>query len=413
MWFGHSLRAPGRLGGLCWAAAAIAAIGCGDTTQPDEIAAVTVAPAAWLLDSVGATVAFEAEARDAGGTIATGVAVRWSSEDPAIASIDPSTGIAVAVGPGRVTITATAGTASGEGTLEVYLASHTPPFTAGETTFGRNSYVEYLAGDLPLVLSAPHGGYLQPDEIADRGYGVTDQDRNTQELIREIADEAFQLTGHYPHVVICNLHRIKLDANREVVEAAQGDPFAAHAWREYHAFIEEAEQTVTREYGRGMYFDLHGHGHDIQRLELGYLLSAAELALPDSLLNDPSLMLKSSIRALALQADTGFAGLVRGPSSLGALLATRGFPAVPSPTDPDPAGAPYFTGGYDTQRHGSRDGGTVSGIQVEANYTGVRDTESSRAAFAAAFVAAVRGYLGIHLGLQLQAAPAAAASGAR
>ena len=48
--------------------------------------------------------------------------------------------------------------------------------------FGRNSYVEYQPGELPIVITAPHGGREKPEEIADRVNGVISTDTNTLEL---------------------------------------------------------------------------------------------------------------------------------------------------------------------------------------------------------------------------------------
>ena len=93
--------------------------------------------------------------------------------------------------------------------------------------------------------------------------------------------------------------RTKLDPNRSLEEGAQGSPFAELAWAEFHAFIEVAEGTVAGAFGSGLYLDLHGHGHDIPRVELGYLLSAEDLGRPDAELDDPSIAAGSSIRALA------------------------------------------------------------------------------------------------------------------
>ena len=73
-------------------------------------------------------------------------------------------------------------------------------------------------------------------------------------------------------------------------------------------------------------------------------------------------------------------------------------PAIPSPDEPDPGGNPYFTGGYNVDRHGSRDGGPVSGIQIEMNYSGVRQTEQDRQAFAAVLAEAIGEFLRIHYG---------------
>src|SRR5690606_24474217 len=88
---------------------------------------------------------------------------------------------------------------------------------AGESLFGRNDYVEYIVGDLPLILTSGHGGALRPDEIATRTWGVTGADTNTRQLTLAIADEINARTGRYPHVIISHLHRSKLDPNREIV----------------------------------------------------------------------------------------------------------------------------------------------------------------------------------------------------
>ena len=277
----------------------------------------------------------------------------------------------------------------------------TTTFLPGEVYFGTQQYIEYQAGDLPIVLVAPHGGDLTPASIPDRTSGVTTRDRNTQEVARGFAATLFDRTGHRPHIVINRLHRIKLDANRDIGEAAQGNASAETAWREFHEFIEAAKDAVVDDFGRGLYIDLHGHGHVIQRLELGYLLSAADLERSDALLDDANLVAKSSIRALVGQSSAGFVALVRGAASMGGLLEPLGFPTVPSPTQPDPGGEPYFTGGYNTARHGSRDGGAISAMQIEMHFVGARDTEASRTAFAAALAEALEVYMATHFQVDL------------
>lgn len=278
-------------------------------------------------------------------------------------------------------------------------------YVAGETYYGRKEYIEYIAGDLPIILSAPHGGSMVPEEIPDRTQGTTVRDSRTEELARTFASTVHSRSGGYVHIIICRLRRTKLDANRDIDEAAQGNKWAEQAWHEYHDFIETAKQTVAETYGRGFYIDLHGHGHEIQRLELGYLLSSSDLELSDTVLNGSTYVSKSSIRTLANEADATFAELIRGPVSLGTLLEDLGYPAVPSTAQPNAGGAPYFTGGYSTQRHGSRSGGPISGVQIECNWTGVRSTTSFRTAFAQALAEALETYIETHYGFDLQTGP--------
>lgn len=268
--------------------------------------------------------------------------------------------------------------------------------TAGQRTFGPDSFIEWIAGNLPIVLSAPHGGSAAPSSIADRTIGTTTRDLNTEELARDIADAFEQRLGRRPHLIISRLHRRKLDPNREIVEAAAGNPVAENAWHEYHGFIEGAIAESRRTPAIGFYLDLHGHGHPIQRIELGYLLSAAKLELTDAQLDADPTAANNSARALAAHTERPLSLVVRGPLSLGAWLAREGYPAVPSPTDPSPGAAPYFEGGYSTERHGTSSDNRFAGVQVELNFTGIRDTPGNRQAVAAKLVIAIEGFLRDH-----------------
>ncbi len=294
------------------------------------------------------------------------------------------------------------------GGLSVVFEAHTIEALPGESYLGRNGYTEYLPGELPLVVSAPHGGDQRPAEIPDRTYGTMAQDRNTLDLALKIRNAVKARTGFYPYVILSRLHRTKLDPNREIVEAAQGDPESERAWWEFQTYIEEAERLVTEAYGEGFYIDLHGHGHPIDRLELGYMLSASDLANTDQNLSAQSYVNKSSVRALAQKPGIAFTSLIRGPSSLGSLFEGLGFPAVPSLNQPNPGSDPFFSGGYNTGRHGSRDGGTVSGVQIECNYPGVRDTDANRQAFAEALAEALEAFFPVFFDMELTATGQAA-----
>lgn len=271
---------------------------------------------------------------------------------------------------------------------------------ADSTYLGRNGYIEYRPGTLPLIISAPHGCSLRPAEIPDRTSGTTTMDLNTEELARAVAAAFEQATGERPHLVISRLHRIKLDPNRELGEAAGSNAYAQHAWREWMTFLEAAHSEVEADAG-GLYLDLHGHGHEIARLELGYLLTASQLAQSDAAIDAGALGAQSSVRSLVQRSGHSFSTLLRGDDALGTLFENAGYPAVPSRQQPNPGTAPYFSGGYNTDRFGSRSRGTVDAVQIEAHYTGVRDTPQSRSDFASALVDILEAYFLAHYGRAL------------
>jgi hypothetical protein len=92
----------------------------------------------------------------------------------------------------------------------------------------------------------------------------------------------------------------------------------------------------------------------------------------------------STLRDLHARRGGSGADLIRGPRSLGTLLAERGVRAVPSRQEPQPGNAPYFSGGYIVHAH-TRDPATpkVDGVQFEHQREGLRDTPENRARYAA------------------------------
>lgn len=273
----------------------------------------------------------------------------------------------------------------------------------GDVLTDAAGWVEYTVGDAPLIITAPHGGSLSPASLPDRTCAgcVTVTDDNTEDLARRVASQFYSRTGKRVHLVINRLKRVKFDPNREVAEATGGNAALAIAWVSFHTFIDSARGRVTSGPRRGLLLDLHGHGHTIPRLELGYLISAADLRLSDQALAATGLMATSSIGRLAGDAASHATpvALLRGASSLGALLVRNGFASVPSPSDPAPAAADeYFSGGYITERHGSSGGGTVDAIQIEANRPGARDTPENLDKYAAAIVSSSLEFLRVHYG---------------
>lgn len=275
-------------------------------------------------------------------------------------------------------------------------------YESGESYKGANDYITYHAGNLPLIISVPHGGLLEPASITDRSCSgcVTGNDTNTRALGISLKDRIKAITGCEVHVVVNELHRRKLDANREIVEAAVGDMNAETAWTEFHAFIDSAKMDIKRNWGRGLLIDLHGHGHDIQRLELGYRVSSTDLRKSDSELDARELD-DLPIQTLIAETNLTLSTVLRGTESLGDLFTSRGYDAVPSSSITEPAsGEPYFRGGYITDRYGSKDGSSIDAIQIECNQD-VRFITSNRDRFADSLAVVLLDFLNLHYHMNL------------
>lgn len=273
-----------------------------------------------------------------------------------------------------------------------------PDYTPGETYYGTDQYVEFIAGDsiCPIIITAGHGGYVKPDNIDDRSCDdcTTTIDLNTQELARAIVTAVEDRIGVKPYLVINKLARIKLDPNREIEEAALGNEYAELAYEEYHGFISDSKSIITENVGKGLLLDIHGHGHTISRVEVGYLLTETQLNQSDSYID--GLSTSTSVRAIIEDTGITTSEIIRGSNSFGTFLYGKGYAAVPSTADTSPGDDPYFDGGYTTQIHGSKSSGTISAIQLETYRIGLRDTDAHRAAFAEELAEIIENYLSVH-----------------
>jgi len=281
------------------------------------------------------------------------------------------------------------------------IITYAQDFIPGEVYYDSTGYVEYRAGNLPIILSAPHGGNLEPMSIPDRDCSgcVYTKDSWTKTITEGMYDEFIEETSCYPHVIINLLHRKKFDANRDIGDAADGNATVEEAWFSYHDFINSAKNQVVSDYSKGIFLDIHGHAHVNERIELGYLLSGSQLRLSDAELDTNTYVEESSIKSLVANNIQGYthSNLLRGIESFGTLLDNKGFPSVPSLTDPFPnIGELYFSGGYNTQRHGSRDNnGSIDAIQIELN-TDIRFDTALREMLIESLPVSVNEYIDYH-----------------
>ena len=269
-------------------------------------------------------------------------------------------------------------------------------FTPGETVFGSKNYTRFIVGDYlsPIILSSPHAGDLVPTNIPDRTQGVTVTDSYVTDLTLKLADSIQKVTGLRPHMIINDLKRIKMDPNRSLDEAFLTHADATLAYNDYHGFIKSALKIMSEKVGKGLYLDMHGHGHTKSRIEVGYLLSATELNGTDASL--ANLAYSTSINAISKTSTLPFWELIRGSQSFGTLLANAGCPSVPSQQDPKPLADDYFSGGFCTSSYGSLNGGNISAIQLETPGPIIRNTAALRQQSAGKMARVINDYLRIH-----------------
>lgn len=149
-----------------------------------------------------------------------------------------------------------------------------------------------------------------------------------------------------------------MDPNRERAPAAYDNEETLKVYDDYHGFIEDAKKSIKK---FGLVLDIHGQAHPELWIELGYLFSKNML---NRNITKPE---HSSLLALSKRVkNMKFEKILRGSESLGKLLQDKSYKTVPSPTYPSPGIGRYYSGGYITKAHGSRNGGDIDCIQIES-----------------------------------------------
>lgn len=263
------------------------------------------------------------------------------------------------------------------------------PIGEGEVEYGERSFIKFVGGSMPLIISVPHDGHLEPSDIPIRKYGTFDRDIRTHDFSLSLYNSIKQITGKAPYLIISRLHRNRLDLNRDIVEGAQGNKDAIKHYNEYHGFIERAKCLIGK---KGLFIDFHGHAHEKQRLEIGYMLSGSELNKSDYELNYFNYEGSSSIRNLVARSKFNFANILRGDSSMGYFMEDNLVSAIPSDMNPSPNGDPYFNGGYNTKLYGSIESGEFNSMQFETPWDH-RKSLTDRRNFADSYAYAIHSFM--------------------
>lgn len=226
-----------------------------------------------------------------------------------------------------------------------------------------DSLVRIQKGDLPIIISAPHGGRKDiPGSTPRTGEGQVKGgkgfsaawDAGTEELAFELAAEIFRVTGKKPYVVVGSFKRNFLDCNRGPA-IAYSDAAAQAVYEVYHGSLRDHCKEVVARFGSGLVVDLHRQGTSAHTVYRGT---------------------KNGKSVTALRAKLG-EGIHDGSDSVLGRLKTLGWNVHPDPGAKEQAG---FSGGFITQTYGS-DVSSTDAIQFEfgADYCKTEDQRKATA----------------------------------
>jgi N-formylglutamate amidohydrolase len=211
---------------------------------------------------------------------------------------------------------------------------------APEALAAPEDFLVVHAGDIPVILTAPHGGEAMAALPRRRG-GVQLRDAHTLELTLAVAARLQQALGAAPYVVAAKFNRRVIDANRAAAEAFE-DAGAQPLYAAYHAaiarFVAEARQRFP---DGALLLDVHGQSSDAAAVFRGTQNG-------------------TTVRRLLVRA--GEAAL-SGPESVLGALAAKGYTVNPDARSMTPEARAYL-GGFTVQTY-SREPDGIDAIQLE------------------------------------------------
>lgn len=233
------------------------------------------------------------------------------------------------------------------------------------------SFIIARAGNLPILLTAPHGGLDGVPGVAMRSHGTTTTDAHTIEVTESLATQLQMALGAQPYVVAARFSRKYIDANRAQAEAFDS-PDAKPLYDMYHDRIRLFIREIRQRFPQGaLLLDIHGQSDDPSVVHRGT---------------------RNGTTAAALNRTHGPAALIGTNSVLGALQ-SKGYKVFPPNT---PIGNPpedrRFNGGYTVHAYGSSNADGIDAIQIEIGRN-LRMDSSFIAALGEAIVVFYRSYL--------------------
>lgn len=126
-------------------------------------------------------------------------------------------------------------------------------------------YVKYNQGNLPLIISVPHGGISKIDEIPERKSGIRGIDKNTIEIAVELIEHIKNKSNlqknepKIPCFVFSLVSRSNIDLNRDKSRAfVSSSKLAEKIYQFYHFKLEEYIYHNLEKFNRSLLLDIHG-----------------------------------------------------------------------------------------------------------------------------------------------------------
>ncbi len=258
-----------------------------------------------------------------------------------------------------------------------------------EAAIVASDYVRVESGQLPIIISAPHGGNMNPPGVPARsGEGLdkgasgffTGRDTGTEELAEAVADAIEARFGKRPYQVVSRVHRKYLDPNRPA-DIAFDQPAMEPVYKLYHDALAKACREVTNVFHAGVLIDIHGQGSRSDTVFRGT---------------------KQGLTVTRLRETFGPAAH-DGPKSLFGQLQTRGWIVYPKlsadpnqQVDKEQSG---FTGGYIVQTYGSHKSQPIDAMQLE--FGSQYRTSTARPQTAAVLADALADYAKAYLSIEV------------
>lgn len=131
---------------------------------------------------------------------------------------------------------------------------------AGESDKGPGAagLVRIRRGNIPLVISVPHGGRLEVAGVPVRLNGNTLRDAYTRLIGRKLAERMEYSGGGRPWVVTALFDRKYADVNRAPGERAWEHPGGAKVYRAYHRALQQVLVKAAQPGKPLLLIDLHG-----------------------------------------------------------------------------------------------------------------------------------------------------------